>query len=176
MAKLITKYIEDKAVTLAKMADIATSSIMGRKTAGTGAQEVLSASDVRTLINVEDGANNYSLPTASDSVLGGVKVDGTTITITNGVISSVGGGETKVVQTITLDATDISNKYNDDLAHTPATASSVEIIPVGGIPQVYTTDFTVITDGSAVKRINWDGLGLDGVLESGDKLIVSYTY
>lgn len=34
----------------------------------------------------------YTLPTATTSVLGGVKVDGTTITITNGVISSSGGG------------------------------------------------------------------------------------
>ena len=34
----------------------------------------------------------YSLPTASTSILGGVKVDGTTITITNGVISATGGG------------------------------------------------------------------------------------
>ena len=33
----------------------------------------------------------YTLPTASTSVLGGVQVDGSTITITNGVISSVGG-------------------------------------------------------------------------------------
>ena len=37
----------------------------------------------------------YTLPTASTTVLGGVKVDGTTITISDGVISSVGGtGET----------------------------------------------------------------------------------
>jgi len=34
----------------------------------------------------------YTLPTATTSVLGGVKVDGTTVTITDGVISSVGGG------------------------------------------------------------------------------------
>lgn len=34
----------------------------------------------------------YTLPTASTSTLGGVKVDGSTITITNGVISSSGGG------------------------------------------------------------------------------------
>lgn len=38
-------------------------------------------------------ASSYSLPTASTTVLGGVKVDGTTITIDgNGVISSAGGG------------------------------------------------------------------------------------
>jgi len=37
------------------------------------------------------GGGSYTLPTASTSVLGGVKVDGSTITISNGVISSVGG-------------------------------------------------------------------------------------
>lgn len=34
----------------------------------------------------------YTLPTASTSTLGGVKVDGSTITISDGVISSAGGG------------------------------------------------------------------------------------
>jgi len=48
------------------------------------------------LSGVEDNANNYSLPTASASTLGGVKVDGITITIANGVISAVGGGGTDV--------------------------------------------------------------------------------
>ena len=36
--------------------------------------------------------DSYLLPTASTTVLGGVKVDGSTVTITNGVISSAGGG------------------------------------------------------------------------------------
>ena len=36
-------------------------------------------------------ASAYTLPTATTSVLGGVKVDGSTITINNGVISSSGG-------------------------------------------------------------------------------------
>lgn len=40
---------------------------------------------------VISGASNYTLPVASQSELGGVKVDGTTITITNGVISSNSG-------------------------------------------------------------------------------------
>lgn len=39
------------------------------------------------------GASSYTLPVATTTVLGGVKVDGTTITITSeGVITSVGGG------------------------------------------------------------------------------------
>ena len=36
-------------------------------------------------------SGSYTLPTASTTTLGGVKVDGTTITITGGVISSTGG-------------------------------------------------------------------------------------
>lgn len=45
------------------------------------------------LDGVEANANNYSLPTASTGTLGGVKVDGSTITIdSNGIISSTGGG------------------------------------------------------------------------------------
>lgn len=43
-----------------------------------------------------DGLENYTLPTASTSILGGVKIDGTTIKITDGVISSVGGEATAV--------------------------------------------------------------------------------
>lgn len=42
--------------------------------------------------NKLDGLENYVLPKATTSKLGGVKVDGTTITANNGVISAVGGG------------------------------------------------------------------------------------
>jgi hypothetical protein len=42
--------------------------------------------------NAGSGGGSYTLPTASTSVLGGVKVDGSTITISNGVITAVGGG------------------------------------------------------------------------------------
>jgi len=42
--------------------------------------------------NAGSGGGSYTLPTATTSVLGGVKVDGTTITISNGVITAVGGG------------------------------------------------------------------------------------
>jgi hypothetical protein len=38
------------------------------------------------------GSSTYALPTASTTTLGGVKVDGTSITINGGVISSSGGG------------------------------------------------------------------------------------
>ena len=85
-------------------------------------------------------------------------------------------GGSRIIEIVTLDATDITNKYNDDLTQVPLTATAVSICPVGGIPQEYTVDFTVITDGADVNRINWDGLGLESLLESTDKLMVEYLY
>jgi hypothetical protein len=54
--------ITDKAVTLAKIQDIATARILGRTTAGSGVTEELEATTVRTMLNVEDGANAYTHP------------------------------------------------------------------------------------------------------------------
>lgn len=43
--------------------------------------------------NISGGGGSYTLPTASDTELGGVKIDGTTITIDGeGIISAVAGG------------------------------------------------------------------------------------
>lgn len=47
-----TWTIDNGVVTLAKMADMATDSFLGRDTAGTGAPEVLSVSTVKTLLNL----------------------------------------------------------------------------------------------------------------------------
>ena len=48
--------------------------------------------------DLSSGTSRYSLPVATTTVLGGVKIDGTTITINNGTISAVssGGGSTNV--------------------------------------------------------------------------------
>lgn len=46
----------------------------------------------------------YTLPTASTSVLGGVKIDGTSITITGGVISATTGGSGTVTSVTSADA------------------------------------------------------------------------
>ena len=51
-----TAKISDNNVTLAKLENIATSRILGRVTSGTGDPETLTAAQVRTLINVENGA------------------------------------------------------------------------------------------------------------------------
>ena len=53
---VVDNDLADNAVTFAKMQDIATAQVIGRTTSGTGNPESLSAGDVRTLLNVEDGA------------------------------------------------------------------------------------------------------------------------
>lgn len=70
----ISALIANNSVGNAKLADMATGTIKGRVTAGTGNPEDLSAAQVRSLLNVANGANNYSLPLASGTVRGGVKV------------------------------------------------------------------------------------------------------
>ena len=55
-----TFTIDNDAVTFDKFQNIATGGIIGRNNSGTGSVERLSASEVRTLINVENGANNIT--------------------------------------------------------------------------------------------------------------------
>ena len=60
--------IAAKAVTLAKMADLAASSIIGNNTLASATPIALTATQVRTLINVADGANNYVHPNHTGDV------------------------------------------------------------------------------------------------------------
>ena len=64
-----------------------TISVKSYNTVTTSVAGLMSASDKVKLNGIANNANNYSLPTASSSVLGGVKI-GSGITINNGVISA----------------------------------------------------------------------------------------
>jgi len=185
--------IAAEAVTLAKMANMATASFIARDTAGAGVPEVINVADALTMLSVESGADVTDETNVTDALDGAtlaaatVAVDDKVLiqdtdgsdalkTVTVSSIVALASGSTRIVEIVTLDATDISNKYNDDLTQVPAAATAVTVVPVGGIPQEYTVDFTIITDTSDIKRINWDGLGLEALVESTDKLMVTYTY
>lgn len=63
--------IANNAVTLAKMADMATASLLGRDTASTGDPEVLSKATVLSLLNVSDGAEvNPAVVSQADAEAG----------------------------------------------------------------------------------------------------------
>jgi len=56
LATVGTAQIDNNSVTLAKLADMATASFVGRNTAATGDPEILSAVTARSILNVENGA------------------------------------------------------------------------------------------------------------------------
>jgi len=74
--------------------ELAASQLIGRK--ATGEIVALSKADLQTIINVEDGANNYNLPTASTDTLGGVKV-GSGLGVSEGVLSTEEGSDEDAV-------------------------------------------------------------------------------
>lgn len=69
----------------------------------------------------------YTLPTASTSTLGGVKVDGNTITIADGVISSVGSAEPDAYikdASVSGNTLTLTKKDNTNVVFTPSGGSS----------------------------------------------------
>lgn len=120
--------------------------------ATTSASGLMSASDKTKLDGVESNANNYSLPTASTSQLGGVKVDGSTVTIDgNGVISASGGGGggTTVIANPTEAATDDLEKVQIGSAiyEIPDTTYESKQAESGG------TDESLVTTG---EKYTWN--------------------
>jgi len=91
--------IDSGVVTLAKMANMATASLIGRSTAGTGVPEVLSASTAKTLLslnNVENTALSTWAGTTNITTLGTIATgtwSGSTIAVNKGGtgITSAGG-------------------------------------------------------------------------------------
>lgn len=102
--------IANDAVTNAKAANMVANTIKGRITASTGDPEDLTATQVRTILNVADGANNYVHPT-----------DGANTTISSGnlkVLSAItvnNLGHVTSVSSKDLTANDIPNLSTDKL-------------------------------------------------------------
>jgi hypothetical protein len=76
------------------------------------------------------------------------------------------------VEKITLDIVAITSKYID-LSQPPTTPNLTRLVVIDGIEQDYTTDF-IMTANEGNRRLTWNGLGLDGVLAVGDRIIVIY--
>lgn len=74
----------------------------------------------------------------------------------------------RIVERFTLDATMITNK-SVTLSATPANNTSTVLHVQGAPHQDYGTDFSVTGT-----TLSWNGLGLDGLLEVGDRLTVIY--
>jgi hypothetical protein len=106
---VITAKINANAVTLAKMATMATDSFLGRDTAGTGNVEVLSASAARGVLNVEDGATNTADPA--------ITTNGSTPSLASGITAA------EVRSLIGAGTSSFSGSY-DDLTNKPTIPSA----------------------------------------------------
>jgi hypothetical protein len=101
---------------------------------------------------------SYTLPTASTTVLGGVKVDGTTITITNGVISSTGGGAPEVKSSNFTAANDGDYTVTATLTvtdPTPAEGKGFSVFVRNGTATIGGTAYA--TAGTIIERIYHSG-------------------
>jgi len=80
-------------------------------------------------------------------------------------------GKSFTVDEFTLNSTQINTSKSVTLTHTPATDADVKLTVYGGIPQDEGNDYSV-----SGTTLSWNGYNLDGVLEVGDKIEVSYSY
>ena len=80
---------------------------------------LMSAADKAKLDGIATGANNYTLPTASSTVLGGVKI-GSNVNISNGVISVPAASSTVAGVTVVYPAAKCTTFTSDSGTVTPA--------------------------------------------------------
>jgi hypothetical protein len=101
------------AVTNAKLANMAINTIKGRISTGTGDPEDLTAANVRTIINVADGANNYVHPTGfvnqPTSALSGANVISQIVVSTEGHVATVNTRTMTLAELGYTGATDANN-------------------------------------------------------------------
>jgi hypothetical protein len=103
--------------------------------ASTSSAGLMSASDKSKLNGIASGANNYSLPTASASTLGGVKV-GSGLSISNGVLSA-SGGDVKIYET-TLN-------FEDIIGNSRTSMTSGEVTEVLNISTKLSQGYIIVT-------------------------------
>lgn len=114
-------------------------------------------------------------PIGTHSIIGASQVFNTYLQIFK--LPSTGGGggsgSAPIITNITLSGTDITNA-GVILPVVPAVPSNVSVNVVGGVQQQYSVDFTINSNLSPNKTLDWTGLGLDGILTAGDVLTVIY--
>ena len=125
--------------------------------------------------DITGGGSSYTLPTASETVLGGVKVDGTTITVNpEGIISSVvtGSGElefldTNVTRTVsaTVDESVVKQEY---------LGGYIEIQPDSWDGEVTSTDATTKTWGFPFSLLPTERKRVKNDLFKGDEKGIQY--
>lgn len=123
--------------------------------------------------NLSGGGGGGGGVTSLNTLVGALNlVPGTNISITpagsNITIDATGGGSPLEIEYRTVTAPEAAAK-SLTLADTPIDPTKV-ILGIAGAPtQVYGTDFTV-----SGTTLSWSGTALDGILDTGDQLLIQY--
>jgi hypothetical protein len=137
-----TWVIDNAAVTLAKLANLSAGTVIGRITAGTGQPEALTAANLRTLINVADGAT----ANATDSALRdrathtGTQTVATISDFTSAVNALIAGGGTEVTWA------SVTGKPSFATVATSGLYTDLLSIPSTFVPAAHTQTASTITD------------------------------
>ena len=168
--------IANNAVTNAKAADVPTATIKGRATAGTGDPEDLTAAQVRTLINVADGAQvnvptdlSYTPSTRLLASSTGADVNLPLFTGTDaGLVPASGGGTTNFLR---ADGTFAAPAGGGGGAL--EVANWAALLALSGIPdgRVYTVMAPLITGGAPGTMWKRDSASLSGWRPAGRQVI-----
>ena len=143
-AGIVTVTVSDDSITHAKYQNIATSTILGRVTASSGDPEELTATQVRTLINVESGAN---VTDSTNVAAAGAVMDGDFSS--NGFMKRTGAG------TYTVD----TNTYLTSYTETDPVVGAVNgIVKADGNGTISTA-----TAGTDYLTPTGNGSGLTGI-------------
>ena len=128
--------IANDAVTYAKMQNMTTARILGRNTAESGDVEELTAATVRSMINVANGANNYSLPVATATALGGIELFSNTDQTVAANSITTATGRTYGIQLNSANQAVVNVPWTDTLYTLPLATDTVR----GGIELFSNTD------------------------------------
>ena len=74
------------------------------------------------------------------------------------------------VEYVTISLADITNKYTTYSA-TVGAGGKLRVCPMDGAPLQFGVDYSV---DAGLNRVTWNGLALDGVIETGDVLRIIY--
>ena len=175
--------VADDSVTNAKLANVATATIKGRTTAGTGDPEDLTATQVRTLLNVEDGADvtDATNVTAAGALmdsevtdLAGIKaLDTSTLQVKPTEGAFVDGDKTKLDSAITASSASTLTNKGIDADNNTITNLEVDNIKTASKSGL---DATLVTGtkGATNSLAKWNADG-DLVEDSTDYLTLSGT-
>lgn len=146
-----TWTIDNSVVTLAKMADMATASLLGRNTAGTGAPEVLSAATVRTLLGLVIGTNVQAWDTDLDTWATKTPPSGTAVGTTDTQTLTNKKVQPRVVA-VTSNATPTYNTDNGDIFRISSLAAAITSMVTNKTGTPYDgqeMDWEFLDDGTA---------------------------